>query len=88
MLLDHCADPEDPEPGTWSREQLEAMNARFSERLQEAFRLGLERRKSAASQVKLPVSLGPRFVTALCQATCDGLFRSAATDTTVFIARG
>jgi hypothetical protein len=27
MLLDHCADPEDPEPGTWTREQLVDMNA-------------------------------------------------------------
>jgi hypothetical protein len=56
--------------------------------LEKAFELGLERRESAAGQVKLPVSLGPRFVTALCQATCDGLFRSAATDSTVFVARG
>jgi hypothetical protein len=64
------------------------MNARFVERLEQAFKLGLESRASAASQVKLPVSLGPRFVTALCQATCDGLFRSAATDSTVFVARG
>jgi hypothetical protein len=71
----------------WTREQLETMNARFTEQLERAFELGLESRTSAAGQVKLPVSLGPRFVTALCQATCDGLFRSAATDSTVFVAR-
>ena len=42
FIDDHCVDPGDPELGTWSREQLEAMNARFTERLEEAFRLGLE----------------------------------------------
>ena len=88
FLDDRCVDPGDPELGTWSREALETMNARFSERLEEAFRLGLESRASASNQVKLPLSLGPRFVTALCQTTCDGLFRSAATDSTVFVARG
>ena len=88
MRLGTLYEPGDEQNGGWTREQLENMNARFSERLEEAFRLGLENRTSAAGQVKLPVSLGPRFVTTLCQATCDGLFRSAATDTTVFIARG
>ena len=72
---------------TWTREQLLEMNASFAAALEHAFELGLESRASAAGQVKLPVSLGPRFVTALCQATCDGLFRSAATDSTVFVAR-
>jgi hypothetical protein len=80
-------EPDDELDGAWSREQLEAMNARFADQLERAFVLGLESRESAAGQVKLPVSLGPRFVTALCQATCDGLFRSAATDATVFVAR-
>jgi hypothetical protein len=81
------AEPEDELNGGWTREQLEAMNAVFVAALEKAFELGLESRASARGQVKLPVSLGPRFVTALCQATCDGLFRSAATDATVFVAR-
>ena len=42
FIDDHCVDPGDPELGTWTREQLETMNARFAERLEEAFRLGLE----------------------------------------------
>ena len=56
FIDDHCVDPGDPELGTWSREALETMNARFSERLEEAFRLGLENRESAAGQVKFPTS--------------------------------
>jgi hypothetical protein len=86
MRLDYCFNDdraEDPEPGTWSKEQLVEMDARFTERLEQAFELGLELRASAAGQVKLPVSLGPRFVTALC----DGLLRSAAGGETVFVAR-
>src|SRR5215471_18482092 len=47
--------------GLWSRERLIEMNARFTERLEEAFRLGLESRESAAGQVKLPASLSPRY---------------------------
>jgi hypothetical protein len=88
MRLSYHYEPEDEQNGPWSREQLIEMNARFTERLEETFRLGLESRTSAAGQVKLRASTGPRFVTALCQATCDGLFRSAATDSTVFVARG
>ena len=56
FIDDHRADPGDPEPGTWSREALETMNARCAERLEEAFRLGLENRESAAGQVKFPTS--------------------------------
>jgi hypothetical protein len=86
FIDDHCADPEDPEPSTWSREQLEAMNARFTERLEEAFRLGLESRKSAASQVKLPAGL-PRWATPLTREVQEGLWRSSAATALVFVAR-
>ena len=78
--------PED-EQGTWSREALEAMNARFAERLEEAFRLGLESRESAAGQVKLPVGLGPRWVTPLTREIQEGLWRSSAANALVFITR-
>jgi len=50
----------DERDGLWTREQLLEMDARFTERLEEAFRLGLESRESAAGQVKLPVSPVPR----------------------------
>ena len=79
-------EPGDEQNGAWSREQLEEMNARFVERLEEAFRLGLESRESAAGQVKLPASLGPRWVTPLTREVQEGLWRSAA-DTPVFVAR-
>jgi hypothetical protein len=82
----HCADLEDPEPSTWSREELEAMDARFTERLEEAFRLGLERRESATGQVKLRPSTGPRWVTPLTREIQEGLWRSSATDALMFIA--
>jgi len=85
----HLANPnEDLGEGPWSREQLIEMNARFAERLEEAFRLGLERRESAAGQVKLPVSLGPRWVTPLTREIQEGLWRSAASDATMFVTRG
>jgi hypothetical protein len=88
MRLGTLYEPEDEPNGGWTREQLEAMDALFVAALEKAFESGLESRASASGQVKLPVGLGPRFVTALCQATRDGLFRSAATDSTVFVARG
>src|SRR5262249_50965493 len=78
--------PED-ERETWTREQLEAMDARFSAALEEAFRLGLESRESAAGQVKLPVSLGPRWVTPLTREIREGLWRSSAANALVFVAR-
>jgi len=73
--------------GLWSREQLFEMNARFTERLEEAFRLGLESRESAAGQVKLPASTGPRRVTPLTREIQEGLWRSSAADALVFITR-
>ena len=79
-----------PMPGdeceTWTREQLVAMDARFVVAMERAFELGLENRASAAGQVKLPASSGPRWVTPLCAAVRDGLLRSAA-DGLVFVAR-
>jgi len=80
-------DPNDERDGPWSREQLLEMDARFTERLEEAFRLGLERRESAAGQVKLPVSLGPRWTTPLTREIQEGLWRSSAANALVFIAR-
>jgi hypothetical protein len=87
FIDDHCADPEDPEPGTWSREALETMNARFAERLEEAFRLGLESRTSAANEIKLRSSPGPRWVTPLTREIQEGLWRSSAASV-VMAARG
>ena len=59
--------------GKWSREELESMNARFAARLEEAFRLGLEHRTSAAAQVRLPTN-SIRF----SEHTCDPLALLAA----------
>jgi hypothetical protein len=77
-----------PIPGdeceTWTREQLVEMNARFVDRLEQAFALGLEHRESAANQVKLPASLGPRWTTPLTREVQEGLWRSSAA---IFVAR-
>jgi len=75
----------DERDGLWSREQLIEMNTHFAERLEEAFRLGLESRASARREIKLPVTLGPRFV---CPMVPEGLLRSVAAGETVFVARG
>jgi hypothetical protein len=80
-------DPADELNGSWSREQLEAQNATFAAALERAFELGLESRESAADQVKLPVSLGPRWVTPLTREIQEGLWRSSAANALVFIAR-
>ena len=78
-----------PMPGdeceTWTREQLVEMNARFVDRLEQAFELELESRESAAGQIKLKPSLGPRWSTPL---SWGALLRSAASGATVFVARG
>ena len=83
----HFADPADERDGPWTREQLIEMDARFAERLEEAFRLGLERRESAAGQVKLPVSLGPRWTTPLTREIQEGLWRSSAASALVMVVR-
>ena len=89
IVLIHAALPcTDAEYGAWTREELEAMDVRFVAALERAFELGLENRKSAASQVALPASSGPRFVMPLLPAVRDGLLRSAASDATCFVARG
>jgi hypothetical protein len=86
--LDALVDPdEDRRCGGWSQEELEAMNARFAAALEEAFRLGLEHRASAANQVKLRANSGPRWVTPFCPVVRDGLLRSAASDALVFVVR-
>jgi hypothetical protein len=87
FLDDHCADPGDPEFGTWTREQLEAMNERFAAALEKAFELGLERRESAAGRVKLPASTGPRWTTPLTREIQEGLWRSSAASALVMVAR-
>jgi hypothetical protein len=87
FIDDRCADLGDPELGTWSRETLETMNARFAERLEQAFELGLESRESAANQVRFPVSPGPRWVTPLTREIQEALWRSSAASV-VMAARG
>jgi len=88
FVNDRCADPGDPELGTWTPEQLKTMNARFTERLERAFALGLESRKSARREIKLKPSLGPRWATPLCPMISGGLLRSASSASVVFVARG
>src|SRR5262249_36550332 len=79
-----------PIPGdeceTWTREQLETMNARFVNRLEQAFELGLESRASASSQIKLP-SHSPRWSSPLCPEVWTGLLRSAAAGGIMVVAR-
>ena len=77
-------EPGDELQGGWSREELEAQNARFAAALERAFELGLESRESARREVKLPASSGPRFVPP-CP---DSLLRSPAASELVFVARG
>jgi len=85
----HLADPnEDLGEGTWTRERLEQMNASFVAALERAFELGLESRESAAGQIKLAASTGPRWVTPLTREIQEGLWRSAASDATMFVTRG
>jgi len=62
------------------------MDARFTERLEEAFRLGLEHQASAAGQVALPASTGPRWVTPLTREIQEGLWRSSE-DALVMVTR-
>jgi hypothetical protein len=71
-----------PEPGdeqhTWTRERLEGMNARFTERLEWAFRWGRESRASAAAQVQLPATCTPRLSVPLCPDIWAALLRTSA----------
>jgi len=66
-------EPDDERCGDCSKEQLEAMDARFVAALERAFECGLESRASAASKVALPVSRGPRLSAPLCPAIWSGL---------------
>jgi hypothetical protein len=77
MRFDYFNDA-NAEYGAWTREELEAMDARFVAALERAFELGLESRESARREVKLPVSPGPRWSTTPCATAMDGLLRSAA----------
>jgi hypothetical protein len=80
-------EPGDELQGGWTREQLEAMNQAFVERLEEAFASGLESRESAAAQVRLPANGGPRFVAPLCPVVRDALWRSSPPSEAVFVRR-
>ena len=51
MRLRTLYEPGDEQNGGWSREQLENMNARFSERLEEAFRLYDREHRPAAREL-------------------------------------
>ena len=73
---------------TWTREQLETMNALFIAPLEQAFELGLESRASAAGQVQLKPTFGPRWTTPLTREIQEGLWRSSAANALVFVARG
>jgi hypothetical protein len=85
--LDALLNSEDDRYGQWSREELEAMNARFAAALEQAFACGAESRESARRQVKLPTN-SARFIAPLCPRVLEGLLRSPAADTLVFIAKG
>ena len=84
----YFTDPnENPAEGPWTREQLEQMNAAFAVALNRAFSAGAENPASAASQVKLPASPGPRWSIPLTREISEGLWRSSAADAPVFVAR-
>ena len=87
MRLGYSLEPDDELDGAWSREQLVDMNARFVAALNRAIELGLESRASAAGRVKLPATLGPRWVTPLTPEIRDALWRSSAANALVFIVR-
>jgi hypothetical protein len=86
MRLGVLCEPDDELDGAWSREQLVDMNARFVAALEQAFACGLESRESAASEIKLRPSLGPRWATPLTREIQEGLWRSSA-DALVMVAR-
>jgi hypothetical protein len=75
------------EAQTWTKEELVEMNARFTDRLEQAIALGLESRASAANQVRLPATSGAVQMTPLCPAVWEGLLRSAAASALVMVAR-
>jgi hypothetical protein len=84
----YFTDPnENPAEGPWTREQLEQMNAAFAVALNRAFSAGAENPASAANQVKLPATPGPRWSTPLTREIREGLWRSSAASALVFVAR-
>jgi hypothetical protein len=87
MRLGTLYEPGDEQNGGWTREQLENMNAQFVAAMEHAFELGLESRASAAGQVKLPTSPGPRWTTPLTREIQESLWRSSAANALVFVAR-
>jgi hypothetical protein len=85
-LAQLLCDPAEERHGSWSQEELEQMNAAFVTAVEQAFASGLESRESAAAQVALPASAGPRFIAPLCPAVSSGLLRSAE-NALAFVAR-
>ena len=85
MRLD-VHEPDDELDGTWTREQLLEMDANFATALEQAFAGGFESRASAAGQIKV-VSRGPRWATPLTREVQEGLWRSSASNATVFVTR-
>jgi hypothetical protein len=84
MRLGVLYEPDDEPDGGWTREQLLEMDARFVAAVEQAFPLGQEHQTSAASQVTLPASSGPRRSTPLTREIQEGLWRSAAANALVF----
>ena len=70
------------EQRTWSRERLEKMDARFTRKLEWAFRQKRESRASAAAQVELPTTSGLRLSVPLCPDIWTALLRSNAPSVT------
>jgi len=70
------------EQRTWSRERLEKMDARFTRKLEWAFRQKRESRASAAAQVELPTTSGLRLSVPLCPDIWTALLRSSAPSVT------
>ena len=72
---------EEAKPGdeqqTWTRKRLQKMDARFTRRLEWAFRWGHEHRSSAANEVELPTTSAPYFSAPLTPESWAGCLRSS-----------
>src|SRR5262249_17601336 len=71
-------DPADELDGSWTREQLVEMNARFAAALEQAFLQGWEHRERARREIKLPPTLGPRWAPPLTRQIQEGLWRTSS----------
>jgi hypothetical protein len=61
--------------GPWSYDQLQAMNAEFIAKIEQAFESGRDRRSSAENEVKVRTAM-PRGVSPLTKEIWAGLLRS------------